>query len=142
VSLLAKIVPRGLRKLTWKKVGKVAKVAVPLAAAVAIPGLGGVLVKGVTAIGGVARKGASTVGNIAKAAGSTAEELASSAIDTFKSVEDARRQVEDAANAVDRATHHQPTAGQNAASFIEQHGTVLALAAVGVVLLFVLVRRK
>lgn len=145
MSLLSKIVPKGIRKLTWKKVGHAAKVVVPLAAAVAIPGVGGLLVKGVTAAGSVAGKLASrtaaTVGNVAKAASKTAGDLADDISSVRQSVDDARDSLRESAEGVDRAIYG-PLPSQSFGAFVQQNGTLLMVGVVGLVLLVVVMRRK
>jgi hypothetical protein len=118
VSLWAKIVPRGIRKLTWKKVGKAAKVALPIAGALLIPGVGGAIVKGATAaaglagkvaktaggvVSGVAKAGSSAVGEIAGAVEGAAGDVGGAVSDSAGVLDRVERRIQDEALAADRA---------------------------------------
>jgi hypothetical protein len=120
VSLFAKLVPRGIRKLTWKKVGK----ALPVIAgvgALAIPGVGPAVAAGIGAAaskaGSIIKGGASVIGSVAKGAGtiasaggSAAGEIANRVHETAtdlavnrSAVDDARRQLQDDVTSIDRS---------------------------------------
>lgn len=142
MSLFSKIVPRGLRKLTWKKVGK----ALPFvagAAALALPGVGTAVAAGVAKGAGKLTRGAgrtaATIGSIAKSATSAAGEIAQDALSSREAIDRARAELAADSEAFDRALHG-PAAYQVPAFF--QNPATIALLVGGALVLILALRRK